>query len=599
MPARLGESGTIDMSAEREIDRAPAAETQGPVESSFGSVDRAAWPGAGATTDDAHTPTAAEQAPHRTGGRIMQRGWRSPLTRRILALNVLILVIPILGLLHLDQYRQSLIHSAHDALRIQGRAFSSSLGSTAAITSQEGEERLLPDITRSLMRVLFSGTGIRARIFAPDGALIADSFLLGEPSGQVQVVELPPPDDGSSLAFVGEFYDALINWLPGMGDLPRYREAAVQRGSDYEEVQQALLGESPGLVRVDADGRFVISVAVPVQRYRQVLGALLLTRDGADIAAEVRDRRRDVLLVFGIALAVTVLLSLYLASTIGRPIRRLAHAADLVRYGKGRKFEIPDFSHRNDEIGDLSGALREMTEALWARLDAIEGFAADVAHEIKNPLTSLRSAVETVARVEDPEQQRKLMSIILDDIQRMDRLISDISDASRLDAELSRAEGESVQVGRLLDALVEVHKATVDQDGPRFELTMSDRSPLVVTGLENRLGQVFRNLISNAISFSPKNGVIRLAAGREPGWIVITVSDDGPGMPQDKLEDVFDRFYSERPSGEKFGMHSGLGLPISRQIVEAHGGSIKAENRYDSQGRIVGARFLVRLPVNS
>ena len=577
------------MSAETEIDRglAPEERTPGgqspeaqtPARPELRAAEPAEWQG----TDRADHRKASEAKDQGTRStRAMRRRWRSPLTRRILALNVLTLVIPIIGLLHLDQYRQSLIHAAHDALRTQGRAFSTSLGSTAAITSQEGEERLLPDITRSLMRVLFSGTGIRARIFAPSGELIADSFLLGGASGQVQVVELPPPDDGSPL-----------------GDLPRYREAAVQRATDYEEVQQALLGDTPGLVRRAEDGRLVISVAVPVQRYRQVLGALLLTRDGAEIAAEVRDRRRDIILIFGVALAVTVLLSLYLASTIGRPIRRLAHSAELVRYGKGRKFEIPDFSHRNDEIGDLSGALREMTEALWARLDAIEGFAADVAHEIKNPLTSLRSAVETVARVEDPEQQRKLMSIILDDVQRMDRLISDISDASRLDAELSRAEGETVQVGRLLEALVEVHKATVGEEGPRFELAISDRRPLAVTGLENRLGQVFRNLISNAISFSPKDGAIRLEAQREPGGILITVSDDGPGMPPDKLENIFDRFYSERPSGEKFGMHSGLGLPISRQIVEAHGGSIKAENRYDSQGRIVGARFLVRLPADS
>ena len=583
------------MSAETDIDRGLAAERQ----TSARPALRAAEPSDRHAEDGAGHRRAAEAKDQRvTPTRAMRRRWRSPLTRRILALNVLTLVIAIIGLLHLDQYRQSLIHAAHDALRTQGRAFSTSLGSTAAITSQEGEERLLPDITRSLMRVLFSGTGIRARIFAPSGELIADSFVLGGASGQVQVVELPPPDDGSPLGVLGHVYDSVINWLPGMGDLPRYREGAVQQAGDYEEVQQALLGDSPGLVRRAEDGRLVISVAVPVQRYRQVLGALLLTRDGAEVATEVRDRRRDIILIFGVALAVTVLLSLYLASTIGRPIRRLAHAADLVRYGKGRKFEIPDFSHRNDEIGDLSGALREMTEALWARLDAIEGFAADVAHEIKNPLTSLRSAVETVARVEDPEQQRKLMSIILDDVQRMDRLISDISDASRLDAELSRAEGETVQVGRLLEALVEVHKATVGEEGPRFELVIGDRRPLVVTGLENRLGQVFRNLISNAISFSPKDGVIRLEAQREPGGILIMVSDDGPGMPPDKLESIFDRFYSERPSGEKFGMHSGLGLPISRQIVEAHGGSIKAENRYDSQGRIVGARFLVRLPVN-
>jgi two-component system sensor histidine kinase ChvG len=246
----------------------------------------------------------------------------------------------------------------------------------------------------------------------------------------------------------------------------------------------------------------------------------------------------------------------------------------------------------------LSVALREMTEALWARLDAIEGFAADVAHEIKNPLTSLRSAVETVTRVEDPAQQKKLMSIILDDVQRLDRLISDISDASRLDAELSRAESEIVDLGDLLHALVEVQQATAGQQGPRFELAVADHEPLTVSGLEGRLGQVFRNLISNAISFSPPGGAIRLAAKRERGWIVASVCDEGPGLPADKLEAVFQRFYTERPRGEKFGTHSGLGLSISRVIVDAHGGTIRAENRIDAEGLVVGARFVVRLPAD-
>ncbi len=268
----------------------------------------------------------------------------------------------------------------------------------------------------------------------------------------------------------------------------------------------------------------------------------------------------------------------------------------MVRYAKGHTFEIPDFSHRDDEIGDLSDALRAMTEALRARLDAIEGFAADVAHEIKNPLTSLRSAVETVVRVEDPEQQKKLMSIILDDIQRMDRLITDISDASRLDAELSREETESVDVCRLLELIVEVQQATDDETQPRFEMAVPKSQRLLVTGLEDRLGQVFRNLISNAASFSPPGGTIFLSAREEDGWILIEVADEGPGIPPDSLENVFNRFYSERPSGEKFGTHSGLGLSISRQIIEAHGGRIWAENRIDARKQIVGARFCIRLP---
>jgi two-component system sensor histidine kinase ChvG len=322
----------------------------------------------------------------------------------------------------------------------------------------------------------------------------------------------------------------------------------------------------------------------------------MLSTGGSNIEAAVRDRRIDILMVCGVALGMTILISLYLAGIIARPLVRLAEAADRVRYGKGRQYEIPDFTHRRDEIGELSGALRDMTEALWNRLDAIEGFAADVAHEIKNPLTSLRSAVETVARIEDPSQQKRLMAIILDDVQRLDRLISDISDASRLDAELSRANTESVDIGRLLDALVEVHRATAAENGPRFEVEVADNQPLIVQGIEGRLGQVLRNLISNAITFSPPEGLIRLHAERIGSDIVLTISDDGPGIPDGKLEAIFNRFYTERPKSEKFGTHSGLGLSISKQIVEAHGGTIVAQNRYNGSAEVAGTRFKITLP---
>jgi two-component system sensor histidine kinase ChvG len=523
-------------------------------------------------------------------------GWRSPLTRRILLLNLLVLLIPVLGLMHLEQYRDSLIAAELEGLRTQGRSFALSLGSTAVVANSAGVERLLPELTRYLMRLLLANSSTRARVFALDGRLLADSFVLMGPGGQVTVLELPPPDDGAPLGWLTRVYDRVTDWLPGLDDLPRYREAAEQFATDYTEVRQALAGESPTMVRLDRGGRLVLSAAVPVQRYRKVLGALMLSKDGTDVTAAVRDRRRDILVVFAVASAVTVLLSLYLAGTIARPIRRLAKAADLVRYGKGRKFQIPDFTRRRDEIGDLSAALRGMTEALWARLDAIEGFAADVAHEIKNPLTSLRSAVETVSRLEDPAQQKKLMSVILDDVQRLDRLISDISDASRLDAELSRAESETVDLGGLLRALAEVEQATAGETGPRVELDVSGHRSLTVSGLEGRLGQVFRNLIANAVSFSPPDGTIRLAARRDRDWVEASVADEGPGLPPEKLEAIFERFYSERPKGEKFGTHSGLGLSISRQIVEAHGGTIEAENRLDEEGGVIGARFVVRLP---
>jgi two-component system sensor histidine kinase ChvG len=510
---------------------------------------------------------------------------------------MLVLLIPVLGLLHLEDYRQSLITSELDSVRTQARAFALSFASTTVVEAQAGEERLLPESARHLMRVLLTDTRVRARIFARTGELLVDSFLLIGPGGQVQVIELPPEESWPE-AGLGRFYDRAMNWLPLTGDLPPYREARVQTATDYVEVERALGGESRGMVRLDRRGRLVISVAVPVQRYRQVLGALMLSKDGADIEAAVRDRRLDILMVFALALGVTILLSLYLAGTIARPVRRLAEAAERVRYGQGRQQEIPDFTRRRDEIGDLSGALRDMTSALWARLDAIEGFAADVAHEIKNPLTSLRSAVETVVRVEDPEQQKRLMSIILDDVQRLDRLISDISDASRLDAELSRAQTERVDVGRLVRNLYEAHEAMARDTGPRFHLALEAAQTYTVQGIEDRLGQVLRNVISNATTFSPPGGTIGLAVRRDGAWVEIAVSDEGPGIPAGKLTAIFDRFYTERPQSEKFGTHSGLGLSISKQIVEAHGGTIRAENLVDEAGGVHGARFVIRLPAD-
>lgn len=503
-----------------------------------------------------------------------------------------------LGLLHLDQYRQSLITAELDALRIQARTFAFSFGSTAVIASQLGEERLVPEMARHLMRVLLTETGVRARIFAREGPLLVDSFALVGPGGQVQVVELDPEGVGGLLAVFGRLYDRLINWLPARGAYPRYREEISQTAADYEEVREALRGDAKGMVRVDRHGRLVLSVAVPVQRYRQVLGALMLSKDGKDVEAAVRARRLDIIVVFAIALGVTILLSLYLAGTIARPIRRLAEAADRVRYGKGRQYQIPDFTRRGDEVGDLSAALRDMTEALWARLDAIEGFAADVAHEIKNPLTSLRSAVETVARIEDPQQQKRLMSIILDDVQRLDRLISDISSASRLDAELSREQMEEVNVARLVQTHADVYNAPLDDGDPVVHLTIEDHDALEVQGIEDRLGQVLRNVINNAATFSPRDGRITVAARRSGRWVIITIDDAGPGIPENKLSAIFDRFYTERPAGEKFGTHSGLGLSISKQIVEAHGGTIVAENRKDANGEVAGARFTIRLPAD-
>ncbi len=527
----------------------------------------------------------------------LPRRRRSSLTRRILTLNVLALAIPVLGLLYLGEYRSSLVQQQLDLLRTEGELFSGALAASGVVTDPSGGEELLPETTRSTVRRLVDISKNRARLFDDTGVLIADSARLISPQGQFEIEILPPPESDTLITrLTRRLYDWVTGLLPQRKPLPLYRERPDQVAGDYPEVLQALAGEPASALRVDRNGGLVLSVAVPVQRYRQVLGAVMLTSNGDAIDAAVRDVRFSILKVFGAALAVTVLLSLYLAGTIARPVHRLAEAAEQVRRGKGRQNKIPDFTRRGDEIGDLSGVLREMTEALWARMDAIEHFAADVAHEIKNPLSSLRSAVETVARMEDQNQQRKLMAIILDDVQRLDRLISDISDASRVDAELSRADKAPVDIGRLLQTLAEVHEATAKAGAPRMVVGLPKGQSLIAPAIESRLVQVLRNLITNAVSFSPPGGIITLGARRDGRRMLIYVSDQGPGIPADKLHAIFNRFYTERPAGEKFGTHSGLGLSISRQIIEAHGGRIFAENLVDTSGASTGARFTIILP---
>ncbi len=322
---------------------------------------------------------------------------------------------------------------------------------------------------------------------------------------------------------------------------------------------------------------------------------MLLTREASGVDSAVLAIRLSILALFGIALALTVLVSLYLARTIATPILRLAGAAALMREGRARTQEVPEtIRDRNDEIGTLARALDASSKALWARMDAIEQFAADVSHEIKNPLSSIRSAIETLTRVEDPTRATRLLSIITQDVARLDRLITDISDSSRLDSELSRTKLEIIDLAPILETLSEMHDATRAKNGPRMVLD-SPGAGLLVRGVESRLVQVLRNLIGNAISFSPENGFIWLR-GRETGGIIeIIVEDEGPGIPDAKLNSIFDRFYSERPESETFGSHSGLGLSISRQIIEAHQGRISAENRRDESGQITGARFVIRL----
>ncbi|WP_207462406.1 stimulus-sensing domain-containing protein [Azospirillum sp. SYSU D00513] len=549
----------------------------------------------------------------------------SLLTLRILAVNVMGLALLMGGLLYLGRYQDRLIEAELEALETEARIFASALGESAVqrapSETETGREsyELSPELARQMLRRLVETTATRTRLYDEDGHMLSDSRVLTGSPGTIEIEELPPPPAGDAVTeqVKGVVY-RLLDIMPSREKLPLYRERPGQTAAQMPDVARALAGEASATSwRVETAGRgpdLLLTVGVPVQRYKEVLGAVLLSRGGGSIDAAIRSVRFDVLRVSVVVLLVTVLLSLYLASTIARPIRKLAQAADRLRTGHGRHTEIPDFTARGDEIGDLSGVLRDMTAALWARMDAIERFAADVAHEIKNPLTSLRSAVETVNRIEDPARRARLMTIIAEDVQRLDRLISDISNASRLDAELSRAEPEPVDVGAVLRTLADIHGDTLaageEPDGeapPRLVIELPDGEPLVVPGLEGRLTQVFQNLIANALSFSPPGGLVRLAAARDGDGVRITVTDQGPGIPEGKEEAIFERFYTERPAGEKFGTHSGLGLSISKQIVEAHGGTITAENRAPSSGTAPekrnpdgggnhGAVFTVRLP---
>ncbi len=525
----------------------------------------------------------------------------SPLTRRILAVNVVALLIPVGGLLYVGPYRDSLIDAELESLRSQGEMIAGAIGESAIEITPAGGQFIDLEPARHIVRRLSAASRVRSRLFLNAGEMVADSSRLLGGRWVVQVQELPPPKESNWLLDgLIDGIDVAVGWLTYGEKLEPYQERADQRAEDYPEVQRAFSGEIIGVVRSGGSSGYMLTVAIPVQRYRQVIGVLLLSRDGIEIEASVRAIRMTVLAVFAGAIVVTILLSLYLARTIAQPVLRLAAAAERVRRGYGPETQqIPDFTNRGDEIGELSGALREMTDALHQRMDAIERFAADVSHEIKNPLTSLRSAVETAARVSDPGQQRRLMAVILEDVQRLDRLITDISNASRLDAELSRAGTEIVDLGSMMQALADMYETTRRPGGPSLEVDIDESADLQVSGVEDRLVQVMRNLIANAESFSPLGGVIRITAARVNGFVEVQVEDDGPGIPEAKIDAIFDRFYTERPKGEKFGTHSGLGLSISKQIVEAHRGTIRAQNRYEKDGSktVCGACFILRLPV--
>ncbi len=506
-------------------------------------------------------------APARSRRRAI-RSLVSPLLRRILLVNALPVALLAAAILYLGDYQRGLVDAAVAGLRTQAQIYAGAIGESATSVENPEAPAINADLARPLLRRLVEPTpGAQARLFGPDGVLLADSRVLPGPGGTVVTEPLPapPPPRGPVGALVERAYEtAMAVLVRGIAypTLPDQADWMPDLATVFPRNEE---GEQPPVLRRTADGRLIVSLAVPVSRNRRAVGTVVLTREAKEVDQAVFQVRMTILATVAVALAVTVGMSVYLAATIARPVRRLARAAERMREGRGRSGSVPrNLIARRDEIGELADALDESASALWARMDAIERFAADVAHEIKNPLTSIRSAIETLRRLSDPERQQRLLAIIAEDVQRLDRLI-------RLN-EATRGEGG----------------AHISLDAPADGLS--------VRAVEGRLVQVLRNLIANAVSFSPANGTIHLTGRRLGAMVEIAVEDEGPGIPEARLEHVFERFYSERPRDEQFGQHSGLGLSISRQIIEALRGTISAENRRDAEGRIAGARFVVRLP---
>ncbi|MBY0225865.1 MAG: sensor histidine kinase [Hyphomicrobium sp.] len=551
------------------------------------------------------------------------RSASASLTRRILIANLVGLLVMIGGIYYLSHYQTWLVEAKKESLRTQGELIAAAIASDARIEQGNIEINLdkanRPDRSRvpyrddgfsslqlsirperatPILRRLIQHTKNRARIYGRDGTLIVDTATLLT-KGQLT----RPAADQGPVAKPKNFWTRLTSVLIDK-HLPVYKEIGNAKGTSYPEVRAALEGTATPLLLLDQDGEQIVSMAVPIRRANAVLGALLLSTRPGDIEKSLSQERWRIALLAVIALVATLVSSLLLARTVAEPIRRLSEAAEEVSRNINARAHLPDFAERNDEVGQLSRAFRSMTAALYRRIESSESFAADVAHELKNPLTAARSTAESLVYAKTPEQRDELVRQIQNELKRLNRLITDVSNASRLDAELARQAMVPTLITDVVDNVAKIFRDILSEDGRSVRVVLDqgvDRQTLKVTGHEGRLGQVITNLVDNAVSFSPADGVVVITVKQSPQHVDIVIDDEGPGIPEDRLAIIFDRFYTDRPQSEALrGKNSGLGLSISREIVIAHGGEIWAENRRAAgsaaESRPVGARFTVRLP---
>jgi two-component system sensor histidine kinase ChvG len=515
----------------------------------------------------------AEREPAGSGGEQLTATGRFALTARILVVNILPLLIMGSGLFYLDGYRTQLINERFKLARIEAQITAEAL----AGATRERQEALLVQIGKEQR--------MRLRMFDAAGKLTADSFTLAEPSFRFNDIS----DDNWEQRFA-RWLDRTVDTIVSAEAVQDYVEPEAQEADAWPELARAReLGLSQVRLYDWTDGTPVITAAAPVG----LQGATLLTvRNAVDITESVRSARTTLFFAMMVVMAASAALSLFLARTIVTPLRLLAKAAVRVRQGREREVEVPRLPQRSDEIGLLARAVSDMTGALRQRIDAVDSFAADVAHEIKNPLASLRSAIEAHPRVEDPALRKELIQIAIHDVRRIDRLVTEISEASRIDAEMSRATLETIDLADMVRAIIGGREHRAENEGRPIALTTRGYAALV-RGVGARLERVVENLLDNAVSFSPPDAPIEVSIDHDGNWVSLSVSDHGPGIPAESREKVFERFHSVRPDEEDFGNHSGLGLAIGRAIAEAHDGTLSAHDRSDGAP---GACLKLRLP---